>query len=109
MFRLDQAPGLMPHCTVRRSTTGPVVYLGLVPTGGAVYLNRTELWEATRLMPDVATGIAADLGWGSPEQLSERDAEITRLITELEEAKSGQARVISLEDARTMITAPFAA
>lgn len=98
MFRLAASPHLMPGRSLRGSTVGPLVDLGILPTGGCVYLTRTELWEATRLMPDVATGIAAELGWVSPDQVKELADRLAVLGQELEAALAQQTRVVTIDE-----------
>lgn len=100
MFRLVERPTLMPAKTLIGSTVGPVVDTEtILPNGGRVYLSEIEVGECARFFPAVVEKLAADLGWVSPDACTALRDRVSDLSAELEKARSGQPKVVSLEDA----------
>lgn len=100
MFRLVERPTLMPAKTLIGSTVGPVVDTEVIlPNGGRVYLSEIEVGECARFFPAVVEKLAADLGWLSPAGHTEFRDRVAGLEEQLVEARAGQPKVVSLEDA----------
>lgn len=105
MFRLVDSPKIFPQCSLTRSSVGPMVDTEVILNkGGRVYVTELEAGEIIRFFPGQIERRAREMGWLSPVEAAEKDADIDRLGEELEEARGQQTRVVSIDEARELLT-----
>lgn len=106
MFRLVDSPRIYPQLSITGLSVGPMVDTEVVmQKGGRVYLTEIEAGEVIRHFPRQIDLRAREMGWTSPDDTTAMTGEIAALKSELEQALAGQPKVISLDDARTLLVA----
>jgi hypothetical protein len=104
MFRLVDSPRIYPYLSVTGLSVGPMVDTEVVmQKGGRVYLTEVEAREVIRHFPKQIVLRAREMGWAAPDDVAEYESVIAGLRRDLEEAQTGQPRVVAFEDVRELL------